>query len=91
MLKVNKLSLSIKKSKYMIFNAKKIKMFQNLTLTIENININNIHNIERVAEFKFLGLSLDEHLTLICHIYKLSNKISQWMGILSRLKHILPI
>ncbi len=46
-LKVNKLSLNIKKSKYMIFHTKKTKV-QSLTLKIDNVNI------ERVAEFNFL-------------------------------------
>ncbi len=41
--------------------------------------------------FNFLGLSLDDNttqLTWICHINKLSNKISQCMGILNRLSHL---
>ncbi len=76
-LKVNKLSLNIKKSKYMIFHTKKKKV-QSLTLKIDNV--------ERVAEFNFLELTLDEHLDWKCHINKLTNKISQCMGILNRLK-----
>ncbi len=83
-LKVNKLSLNIKKSKYMIFNTKK-KKGQSLNKKIDNVSI------ERVAEFNFLGLTLDEHLDWKCHINKLSNKISQCMAILNRLKHFLPI
>ncbi len=78
-LKVNKLSLNIKKSKYMIFHTKK-KNVQSLTLKIDNVNI------EQVAEFTFLGLTLYQHLDWKCHINKLSNKISQCMGILNRLK-----
>ncbi len=83
-LKVNKLLLNIKKSKYMIFHTKKEKVLS-LTLKIDNVNI------EQVAEFNFLGLSLDEHLDWKCHINKLSNKISQCMGILNILKRFLPI
>ncbi len=55
-LKVNKLTLNLKKSKYMIFHSKK-KKDQNITLKIDNVNI------ERVAGFIFLGLTLDEYLT----------------------------
>ncbi len=62
-LKVNKLSLNIKKSKYMIFHTGK-KRVQSLILKIDNINI------ERVSEFNFLGLTLDEHLTWKCHTNK---------------------
>ncbi len=63
----------------MIFHTKK-KNVQSLTLKIDDIII------ERVAEFNFLGLTIDEHLTWKCHINKISNKISQCMGILNRLK-----
>ncbi len=83
-LKVNKLSLNIKKSKYIIFHTKKQKI-QSLTLAIDNVNI------ERIAEFNFIGLSLVEHLTWTWHINKISNKIYECMGILNRLKHFLPI
>ncbi len=61
------------------------KKVQSLTLKIDNVNI------EQVVEFNFLGLTLDEHLDWKCHINKLSNKISQCMGILNRLKRFLPI
>ncbi len=75
-LKVNKLSLNIKKSKCMIFHTNKKKV-QSLTLKIDNVNI------EQVAEFNFLRLTLDEYLTWKCHVNKISNKISQCMGILN--------
>ncbi len=68
----------------MIFHSKK-KKIQSLTLKFDN------DIIERVAEFNFLELALDEHLTWKCHINKISNKISQCMGILNRLKRFLPI
>ncbi len=52
-LKINKLSLNIKKSKYMIFhtNKKKVESF--------NLKIDNAI-IERVNEFNFLGLTLNK-------------------------------
>ena len=84
-LKLNKLSLNVKKSKYMMFHSKKKKNIQNLNLKFDD------DIIERVGEFNFLGLTLDEHLTWKCHINKISNKISQCMGILNRLKRFLPI
>ncbi len=68
----------------MIFHTKK-KNVQSLTLKIDDIII------ERVAEFIFLGLTIDEHLTWKCHINKISNKISQCMGVLNRFKCFLPI
>ncbi len=47
--------------------------------------------IERVSEFNFLGLTLDENLTWKSNINKISKKISKSMGILNKLKHFLPI
>ncbi len=49
----------------MIFHTNKKKV-KSLTLKIDNVNI------ERVAEFNFLGLTLDEHLTWKCHVNKIS-------------------
>ncbi len=62
-----------------------LKKVQSLTPKIDNVNI------AQVAEFSFLGLTLDEHLDWKCHINKLSNNISQCMGILNILKWFLPI
>ncbi len=54
-LKINKLSLNKKKSKYMIFHMPK-KEIQILTLKINNTNI------DKVEEFNFLGLTIDTPL-----------------------------
>lgn len=83
-LKVNKLSLNVKKSKYMIFHKPQKKIKQ-LHLTM------NGSTIERVSEFDFLGLTLDENLNWKKHINKISNKISRCIGILNRLKYFLPL
>ncbi len=55
-----------------------------------HINIDNI-NIDRVKQFNFLGLTINENLTWTDHINKIANKISQNLGILNKLKFILPI
>ncbi len=54
-------------------------------------NMTNELNTNEKMEVNFLGVTLDEHLTWKCHVNKISNKISQCMGILNRLKHSLPI
>jgi len=83
-LKTNKLSLNVSKSKYMIFHTpqKKVKP---LKLFIENTTI------DRVYEFNFLGLTINENLNWKNHINKIANKISKSMGILNKLKHFLPL
>jgi hypothetical protein len=82
-LKTNKLSLNIKKCKYMIFHTPQ-KRINSLQLKIENISV------ERVHEFNFLGLMINENLNWKSHINKISNKISRSIGILNKLKYFLP-
>ncbi len=53
-LKLNKLSLNLKKCKYMIFHTHR-KIVKPLYLMIDETIM------ERVAEFNFLGLTLDEN------------------------------
>ncbi len=60
------------------------KTINPLQLKIELIQI------ERVYEFNFLGLTINEHLNWRDHIDKISNKISKTIGILNKLKHFLP-
>ena len=83
-LKLNRLSLNIKKTKYMIFHTIN-KQIPELNIQIEGIDI------ERVSEFNFLGITLDDHLRWNKHIDKISNKMSRNIGILNCLKHFLPI
>ncbi len=47
--------------------------------------------IERVTEFNFLGLTLDENLSWKSHINKIANRISKSIGILNKLKHFIPM
>ena len=82
-LTVNKLSLNIDKTKYMIF-SKPGKTILNVTPCIRQIPI------EQVTEFNFLGVLIDNKLTWKPHISKISSKISKGTGILSRLKNLLP-
>ncbi len=82
-LQLNKLSLNINESKYMIFHMSQ-KIINPLQLKIEQIQIKRFH------EFNFLGLTINEHLNWKDHIDKISNKISKTMEILYKLKHFLP-
>ena len=84
-LNINKLSLNIKKTKYMIFHSKRQSM-KNIDLKLKI----NEQEIERVSNFVFLGLTLDETLSWKSHIQATANKISKTVGILNKLKHYLP-
>ena len=87
-LAVNRLSLNANKTKMMIFNSKQNKLSIN---EIPIIKINDMP-IERVTEFKFLGVLIDSNqhglLTVISNY--IANKLSRICGVVSRLKHYVP-
>ena len=80
-LDINKLSLNVKKTKFMIFPHKQ--------RNIENLSPQLKLN-EWVTEFNFLGLTIDQHLTWNEYVQKISNKISRSIGIMCKLKRFLP-
>ena len=84
-LSINKLSLNVKKTKFMLFHFHQ----HNVNSFTLKLAINS-EPIERVKEFNFLGLTIDEHLSWTPHIQKISNKISRTIGIMCRLKRFLP-
>ena len=89
-LATNRLSLNIRKTKFIIFHNKN-KDIQQLDLAL-NIKINNVP-IERVDNFNFLGVSLDENLNWNSHldIHVICTKISRTVALFYKLKHFLPL
>ena len=83
-LKINKLSLNIKKCKFMIFHTPQKK------ISIPNIVIENIA-LESVEKFNCLGVILHQNMNWKSHIDSISSKIGKSIGVLNRLKHCLPI
>ncbi len=81
-LNINKLSLNILKTKCTIFHTKKRRV-NPPTLKKNNTIIN------RVPEFNFLGLIIQENVSWKSNCDKISNSISKSIGILNRLKCIL--
>ena len=79
----NKLSLNVSKTKYMCFHT------SNRTVIYPNLKINN-STIDRVTDFKFLGLIISSNLKWNKHIDHVSIKVSKVIGIMFRLKCILP-
>ena len=70
-LNMNKLSLNVRKTKYMIFHHYQ-KNITNISTTLKI----SCEPIERVTEFNFLGQTINEHLSWKPHIQKISNKNS---------------
>ena len=85
-LTVNKLSLNVSKTKYMLFRYPQKHLTQN------HIPLLKIYDKPLVYTdtFKFLGLHLDKCLTWNNHVHEVSNKISKACGTLFKLKQFLP-
>ena len=86
-LAVNKLSLKVQKTKFMIFH------YRQRVLTENDIPCLMIDNtlIERVTGFNFLGVTVNEFMNWNSHVQKIANKISRALGVMHRLKRCLPI
>ena len=77
--KVNRLSLNIKKTNYIVFGSRN----SNVNF---NIHINNI-KIDRVNDTKFLGVHIDANLSWSKHLNVIQKKVSKSIGVMSGIKN----
>ena len=77
-LHINKLSINLKKTHFMVFRKRREKVH-----ITEQLNINNV-KINQVDKTKFLGVVIDPHLNFYHHIQYLKGKISRGLGLLYR-------
>ena len=83
--KANKLSLNIKKTHYILFANRKVDMLRmSLVLKIDGIIL------DCVDQTKFLGVFIDKKLNWNAHVNYISPKISRGLGVIGRLRKILP-
>ena len=80
----NGLKMNLKKTKYMLFANRNAKIYD------INIQISNTI-IERTEEERFLGIIMDSKLNWNAHRQKLASKLSRNVGILRKLKGIVPL
>lgn len=80
----NLLSLNLSKTKYMLFHSPRKKVDLNLKLCISQVEI------ERVYNFKYLGLVLDPVLSWGCHIDQVLRKVSTLCGLMFRVRSFVP-
>ena len=67
-----------------IGNSRKLKPFANIQVVVNDVPL------ERFQPFKYLGVVIDENLSWKCHTENLQPKVLQRLGILRRIKHLLP-
>jgi len=85
--RANRLSLNIDKTSYILFcasNARSIPQ-HSFELFIESYKVK-----WTVESCKFQGIYLDEKLAWKTHIERITSKMSKAIGIICRIKHILP-
>ena len=84
-LTVNKLSLNVEKTKFLVFhNYQRVITNED----IPDLMIND-RKIERLTYFNFLGLTINEFMNWSSHSAKIANKISRTLGIMNRLRRYL--
>ena len=84
-LQVNTLTLNIKKTQVILFNAKNKKIKEPLKLQI------NGENIKQVNSTNFLGIIIDSKLTWKQHIVHIQHKISKTTGIICKTRHYVSL
>lgn len=81
----NKLTLNLEKTKSMLIGSnRKLGDISSFSLSIFDTDINTVSN------FKYLGIMLSTHFTWTSHIEYISSKINKNLGLLRRIKHLLP-
>jgi hypothetical protein len=83
--KANKLS-NVEKTKFILFHPQNRALMdlQPQVIVMEG------KQIEQVSEQKFLGVYIDQFCNWKCHVNSKNNQLSKNIGVLSRLKHIVP-
>ena len=84
-LDVNKLSLNIDKTNFIIFKSP-----QHSSLGTVNIKIGN-QPVKQSRYVKFLGVLLDENLSWKYHLSELSKKLARTCGMFFKIRHFLPV
>ena len=80
---VNKLSLNVSRTNYMIFGNKKIDKYMNICVRI------NGRSIDRVYNTTFFGVMIDDKLNWKEHITMIQSNISKTTAIIYKASHVL--
>ena len=83
-LQANRLSLNVKKTKYILFCKQKGTEIKELNLRISN------DAIQFVNDFNFLGLHINSKLNLDTHTNVIGKQMSRAMGVIKKLQLVFP-
>ena len=85
-LKSNKLTLNVKKTKYMIIGSHYRLRHLNGDL---NVTVNS-QQLTRVTNYRYLGIEVDEALGWQSHVDTICKKVSAGIGALKRIRSLVP-
>ncbi len=81
----NKLTLNIKKTKFMIFGSNHtVQNFDQIHLRYNNVDV------EKVDSFKYLGVTFDSKMSWTCHVDHICKTVSKRIGVIRKVKYYLP-
>ena len=89
-LNANKLTLNAKKSNFVIFCPHQRKMDHSVNILMFDNSNHILTSLECKDHVKYLGVLLDSHLSWKYHIDNVALKISRIIGVIARLRHLVP-
>ena len=89
-LDANKLSLNTSKSNFVIFHPYQHKPDCTIQLEIYNNDLKESVPLEQQTFVKYLGILIDNNLSWKYHIDYISSKVSKGIGMIARLRHLVP-
>ena len=85
-LKLNHLTLSISKSKFMIIgSSQRLNKIDSISFKVDNMDL------DEVSSFKYLGIVINNRLTWQDHVDQMFSKINKKLGLLKRIRYCLPL
>ena len=85
------MTLNIKKSNFVIFHPYQKRLNYKINLKIRDNKTNTLIPLEEKDYVKYLGVLIDNNLSWRFHIDHITLKISKTIGIISRLRHLVPL
>ena len=81
----HRLTINAEKSQFMVIgSSQRIKAFESMILRIDE------DELEKVTSYKYLGVIINETVNWSEHIEMIQRKVLQRLGMLRRIKHLLP-
>ena len=85
-LKLNRLTLSISKSKFMIIgSSQRLNKIDSVSFKVDNMDL------DEVSSFKYLGIVINNRLTWQDRVDQMLSKINKKLGLLKRIRYCLPL